>query len=138
LVYSSDERGICPNGWHVPSDEEWIILIDYLGGNDVAGGKMKSTQMSSSTNLIGWNTPNTGASNVSGFSGLPSGARRSATGNFEAMGTHGAWWSSTQPLILGYPNPLASISRFLHFENTIAEIHTSPHNYGICIRCVKD
>ncbi len=59
----NDPRGLAPQGWHVPTDEEWTILTDYLGGLSLSGGKMKST--------TGWNAPNTGATNSSGFTGLP-------------------------------------------------------------------
>lgn len=61
----SNVQGICPNGWHVPSDAEWIEMINVLGGTNVAGGKLKATTL--------WNQPNTGATNVSGFSALPAG-----------------------------------------------------------------
>ncbi len=64
----ADQRNICPTGWHVPSDVEWITLTDYLGGESVAGGKMKST-------AIYWQSPNQDATNESGFSGLPGGFR---------------------------------------------------------------
>lgn len=63
-----DNRGLCPTGWHVPSEEEWTTLTIFLIGRNV-GGTMKST--------TGWNSPNTGATNESGFSGLPGGNRNS-------------------------------------------------------------
>ncbi|MBM3401498.1 MAG: hypothetical protein FJY21_04145 [Bacteroidetes bacterium] len=63
----TDPRGLAPKGWHIPTDMEWTILIDYLGGPDVAGGKMKSTGSEY------WKSPNREASNESGFSGLPGG-----------------------------------------------------------------
>ena len=62
-----DSRGLAPLGWHVPSDKEWYTLIDYLGGVDIAGGKMKSVSSL-------WISPNTGATNSSGFSALPGGS----------------------------------------------------------------
>ncbi len=63
---------VCPSGWHLPSDEEWTTLIDYLGGEDVAGGKMKAVgTIEAGTGL--WYDPNDGATNESGFSGLPGG-----------------------------------------------------------------
>jgi uncharacterized protein (TIGR02145 family) len=82
-----DPRGLCPAGWHVPTDAEWTVLTDYLGGESVAGGKMKST--------TGWNSPNTGATNESAFSGLPGGGRLNI-GAFGAIGDEGVWWSSTE------------------------------------------
>lgn len=83
-------RGICPTGWHVPSDAEWIVLSDFLGGEGVAGGKMKIT----GTTL--WSTPNTGATNQSGFSGLPGGYRQNTAGLFEQLSQSGHWWSTSE------------------------------------------
>jgi len=69
-----DERNICPTGWHIPSEAEWATLIAYLGGQDVAGGKMKEA------GTAHWSTPNTGASNSSGFTALPGGSRQIISG----------------------------------------------------------
>ncbi len=83
-----DSRNLCPTGWHVPSDAEWTTLVNFLGGSGVAGGKLKSTSSL-------WTAPNTGATNESGFSGLPGGGR----GNYGAyviIGNNGDWWSSTE------------------------------------------
>jgi uncharacterized protein (TIGR02145 family) len=80
-----DSRNIAPNGWHIPTDNEWYILTEYLG-ND--GGKLKDI----GTEL--WESPNTGANNESGFSALPGGAR-SWDGKFDELGNYGLWWSST-------------------------------------------
>jgi uncharacterized protein (TIGR02145 family) len=83
----ADSRNLCPTGWHVPTDAEWTTLENYLGGRPVAGGKLKST-----SNL--WATPNTGATNESGFSGLPGGGR-DLNGTYDNIGNFGFWWSST-------------------------------------------
>jgi uncharacterized protein (TIGR02145 family) len=80
---------ICPTGWHVPNDDEWWTLIDYLGGPPVAGGKLKST-----TNL--WESPNTGATNSSGFSALPGGFREYSS--FVNLGYTGSFWTSTEAI----------------------------------------
>jgi uncharacterized protein (TIGR02145 family) len=85
--YAVNTGILCPKGWHVPSDDEWTILSTYLGGESVAGGKMKS--------VTGWDDPNTGATNESGFSGLPGGDRY-AEGTFHLVGHFGGWWSSTE------------------------------------------
>lgn len=82
----NDPRGLVPEGWHVPSDDEWTTLTDDLGGSDVAGTKMKSTS--------GWKEDGNGY-NKSGFSGLPGGARY-ANGTFHSIGECGSWWSSTE------------------------------------------
>ena len=79
----------CPDGWHLPSDDEWTTLIDFLGGEDVAGGKMKET------GTTHWNSPNTGATNSSGFTALP-GGYRNTNGGFSSKGGRGGWWSATE------------------------------------------
>ncbi|MFN6072835.1 MAG: fibrobacter succinogenes major paralogous domain-containing protein, partial [Bacteroidota bacterium] len=66
-IASTDTLNICPSGWHVPTDAEWTTLTTELGGESVAGGKMKSI------GTAYWNSPNTGATNESGFSALPGG-----------------------------------------------------------------
>lgn len=82
----NDPRGIAPEGWHVPTDDEWVAMIDSLGGSSVAGGKLKATTL--------WDSPNTAATNSSGFTGFPGGARLPA-GTFDYKGRWGQWWSST-------------------------------------------
>lgn len=79
---------LCPAGWHVPDNTEWTVLTTYLGGSKVAGGKMKvpGTQF--------WRQPNTGATNSSGFSGLPAGVRAS-NGEFDWRGDELILWSSS-------------------------------------------
>ena len=92
----NDPRGLAPQGWHIPSDVEWTILTDFLGGVSIAGGKMKE---------IGtdyWLSPNTGASNTSGFKGLPSGIvsdqclQPNQGLSFCGGGEYGLWWSSSE------------------------------------------
>jgi uncharacterized protein (TIGR02145 family) len=86
----SDSRGIAPVGYHIPSDAEWTILSDYLGGEVAAGTKMKS--------ISGWENEGNGT-NSSGFSGLPGGFRHSnGTFNSNSIGYSGLWWSSTELL----------------------------------------
>ena len=85
----NDPRGLAPQGWHVPSDAEWTTLETTLGGSSVAGGKMKEA------GTLNWTTPNTSATNESGFAGLPGGLRYGG-GPFSAIGTYGYWWSSTE------------------------------------------
>jgi uncharacterized protein (TIGR02145 family) len=80
-------KGISPAGWHIPSDEEWNTLITYLGGDSVAGGKLKST--------TGWKSPCAKATNSSGFSALPGGSFDSFYLDFINIGTDGCWWSSS-------------------------------------------
>ncbi len=84
----NDPRGLAPQGWHVPTDAEFTTLTNSLGGVSVAGGKMKSTSTL-------WLSPNTGATNSSGWSGLP-GGYRNMSGLFNGIGNYGSWWSSTE------------------------------------------
>lgn len=84
----SGVQGVCPTGWHVPSDAEWSTLENYLGGSNIAGGKLKEA------GLEHWNAPNIGATNETGFSGRPSGMRGN-DGIFYEASTSGYWWSSS-------------------------------------------
>jgi uncharacterized protein (TIGR02145 family) len=86
---TNGNKNVCPTGWHVPTDGEWTTLTDALGGESVAGGKMKEA------GLAHWASPNTGATNESGFAGLPGGFRFSF-GSFSFIGGYGYWWSSTE------------------------------------------
>jgi len=99
----TDSRGLCPTGWHVPSDAEWNILVKYLDPDadtacsnctqsSIAGGALKST--ATQPTLGGWNPPNTGATDSSGFTALPGGLRGS-DGAFSNMAYLGYWWSSS-------------------------------------------
>lgn len=119
----SDPRNICPTGWHVPSNDEWLILNDYLGGTD-AGGKMKS--------ISGWNTPNVSATNESGFSGLPAGYRNGEEGFFNSVGYQGAWWSSTSY------NNFNAIGRALFSNNGSVSSVNEDKGTGMSIRCIRD
>jgi uncharacterized protein (TIGR02145 family) len=88
----TDSRGLCPTGWHVPSDSEWTTLENQLGGSSVAGGALKSTATQPSPG--GWNSPNTGATNSSDFTALPGGLRDNY-GDFNDVAYVGFWWSSS-------------------------------------------
>ena len=86
----NDSRGLAPVGWHIPTDAEWTELENCLGGESVAGGKMKET------GTTHWLSPNTGATNESGFTALPGGSRSYMNGLYYEIGQSGAWWSSTE------------------------------------------
>ncbi len=123
----NDSRNVCPCGWHVPTDPEWTILADYLGGVSVASGKLKSTGTQY------WKSPNKSATNESGFSGLP-GGHRSTNGTFYNMGTFGYWWSSTE----FNSNPFSALNRDLYYN---IQNFVWVHNYkksGFSVRCIKD
>lgn len=86
----NDPRGLAPAGWHVPSDAEWTTIETCLGGASVAGGAMKET------GTTHWTSPNSGATNSSGFTGLPGGSRNGGDGAFGVVGSGGNWWSSSE------------------------------------------
>ena len=121
--------GLCPEGWHVPSDTEWQTLIDYLGGEGVAGGKLKATgTLGQGTGL--WMDPNTGATNESGFSALPAGLRNDL-GNFSLLAENACFWSSTADLANAW-------NRELSFKYGTVERYSRSQNNGYSIRCIKD
>lgn len=126
----TDPRGLCPMGWHVPSDLEWTTLTNFLGGLSVAGGPLKSTGTAIDSNGL-WTSLNVGATNSSGFSGPPCGYRN-GTGNFGAMGVQSYLWCSTQSVDIG------GWVRVLFDNNgTVAR----SNNYkvgGYSVRCVRD
>ena len=86
--YAVNTGKLCSSGWHIPTDAEWTTLIDFLGGEGVAGGKLKET------GITHWKSPNIGATNSSGFSALP-GGERFYDDNFFYIMNKGFWWSST-------------------------------------------
>ena len=124
--YAATNSGICPSGWHVPAHTEWTTLINYLGNNIVAGGKLKETGTKH------WNSPNTDATNESGFTGLPSGWRNQ-DGTFLYIGMNEAWWSTTE-----YDTDYA-YERGLNYESGQAfSVSFNPKKNGYSVRCVKD
>lgn len=121
----ADSRGLCPTGWHVPTDAEWTLLETTLGGN--AGGKLKAA----GTSL--WTTPNTGATNSSGFAGLP-GSFRSYMGTFNNLGNMGFWWSATE--VANYPSD--AYYRYLGNNTGTLIRNNYGKSYGFAVRCIKD
>jgi uncharacterized protein (TIGR02145 family) len=118
----TDPRGLAPSGWHIPSDAEWTTLVDYLGGEDEAGHKMKSK--------AGWDDNGNG-SNASGFSGLPGGLRY-IQGPFSIVGDVGYWWSSTED----YTNH--AWSRNLSYYNGFVYRNYYFKTNGFSVRCLRD
>jgi len=121
----NDLRGIAPTGYHVPSDAEWTVLTDYLGGESVAGGKMKKA------GTAYWNAPNTDATNSSGFTGLPGGYRND-DGSFYSIGFYGYWWSSTEV------NTNDAWFRYLDGTNGDAFRSYYSKEDGLSVRLIKD
>jgi uncharacterized protein (TIGR02145 family) len=128
----ADPRGLCPTGWHVPSDAEWTTLENFLGGVDVAGGKMKSTgTIQASTGL--WLDPNTGATNSSGFTAFPGGFRGYAgIVGYIAIGDDGDWWSSTEAA-----STLAWYRSVTYDVANSYRVNTDKAG-GFSVRCLRD
>jgi len=124
----NNSQKVCPLGWHVPTQSEWFILSDYLGGGNIAGGKLKETD------TIHWHSPNTSADNSSGFTALPGGLLNSYShnGQFQYVGEMGHFWSST--LVCSTTIWFALLSAF----NSRLEIPSYGDECGFSIRCIKD
>jgi uncharacterized protein (TIGR02145 family) len=121
---------VCPVGWHLPTIEEWHELIIFLGGKSIAGSKLKEE------GTAHWKSPNKGATNESGFSGLPGGYRNQNKG-FHSIGSYGQWWSSTIQEGIGIQ--YMSLSN----KNTRFSQHRGLVGYGfdkvgLSVRCVRD
>ena len=121
--YTVKTGKLCPMGWHVPSDAEWTILTNYLGGDSVAGDKLKST--------TGWNNFNINVTNESGFTALPGGSRGD-NGTFNYIGSDGTWWSSTED-----DTNYVRFRLILYDLRSVANYSTSKQ-YGFSVRCVRD
>ena len=126
----SGVRGICPEGWHVPSHLEWEELNTFLSPG--AGGKMKSTD--------GWEPPNTGATNTSGFSGLPGGRRYSVDNSFKDIGLSGTWHSTNEQYTEGMSQEWNTSSNFSlsSYSSSFHMNGSSTLSQGYSIRCIKD
>lgn len=121
----NDSRGLAPKGWHIPSDDEWELLSNHLGGESVAGDKLKSIDYrdrssSASTNSIG-------------FKAIPSGMRDVVGGSFSGIGTEYNWWSSS-------PGNSSWDAYYRRISNNYAFLDRGDFdkNYGLSVRCVKD
>jgi uncharacterized protein (TIGR02145 family) len=128
--YAVNTGKLCPKGWHVPSKTEWTTLTSFLGGRSVAGGKMKSTGIKETGTGL-WEDPNVGASNESGFSGLPGGCRW-PVGIFEEIGISGNWWSTTEQ---SYRD---AWYWYLDYFSTDAIDNYWLKDNGHSVRCLKD
>jgi len=124
----NDPRGLAPSGWHVPSDAEWDTLSTHLGNN--AGGKLKATgTIEAGTGL--WYAPNTGATNSSGFTCLPGGARYFFDGTFYGIGYRCYLWSSTE-------NASGAFYRYLHSDSRQILKYSNTKQSGLSVRCLRD
>jgi len=121
---TNGNKNVCPTGWHVPTYNEWTVLTGYLGGESVAGGKMKEVGTTS------WNSPNTDATNTSLFSALPGGGRYEQGAS--DIGKTTGWWSSPEPntfnvYVLGLDSNSGGVS-----------IYMTANVYGKSVRCLRD
>lgn len=121
----NDPRGLAPAGFHVPSNDDWITLKYYLGGPDIAGGKMKET------GTTHWRDPNEEASNSSGFTGLPAGYRNEL-GSFYNVGFYGYWWTSTTERMQ------TAYHDYISFNTGSAAGTKINCKSGLSVRCIKD
>ncbi len=120
----TDSRNLCPVGWHVPSDGEWTTLENYLGGDSIAGGKLKSTSSL-------WISPNIGATNESGFSGLPGGFLN-FNGTYYYIGNYGYWWSSSEY------SPAKAWTWSLSYSAGNSNRNGNYERSGFSVRCLRD
>lgn len=121
-----DPRNIAPKGWHIPSNNEWNILNTFLGGQGFAGGKLKEIGTDH------WKSPNTGATNETGFTALPGGAYYSS-GSFGDFGTSGYWWSKT-------PSNSVFVWVWVLYNSSGGFGNSDIGNKGdgLSVRCIKD
>jgi uncharacterized protein (TIGR02145 family) len=126
----NDSRGICPEGYKIPSESDWASLSNYLGGNDVAGRKMKSTTDWKKWPYKGY--PDGNGTNESGFSGFPGGIISEYGGVGGEVGYFSAWWSSTEI------NDYDAFGIYLKtYSDELVEVDSSK-NKGMYCRCIKE
>ncbi|MEK7720412.1 MAG: fibrobacter succinogenes major paralogous domain-containing protein [Bacteroidota bacterium] len=123
--YAASSGKLCPTGWHVPSDAEWTTLSTFLGGESVAGGKLKET------GVLNWKVPNALATNLSGFTALPGGYRTNS-GIYSNIGNYGNWWSTT-PALTNVAN-----YRYMYYGNGTVTKSFVNLKYGLSVRCLKN
>jgi len=124
--YAVETGKLCPDGWHVPTDNDWVTLLNYLGGASSAGGKMKQA------GLLTWISPNTGATNESGFNALGSGFRFYLDGQYKNKNIDTYFWSSTQDLT----NTAWRVGLSYSVSTALHSTSTKPH--GFSVRCIKN
>jgi uncharacterized protein (TIGR02145 family) len=131
-IKSNRGKNVCPTGWHVPSDLEWVKLKTYLGGDSVTGGKLKET---GSTH---WTNPNWGATNESGFTALPGGLRY-YDGRFSRIWDEGYWWSSTEFFHqVNLKNATLAWFSIVGYADVRISRENALKTCGFSIRCLKD
>jgi len=127
--YAVESGKLCPDGWHVPSDEEWIEIETTFGGAGIAGNALKES------GTIHWKTPNMEATNESGFSALP-GGYRSYNGTFNLELRSGYWWTASTKS--WYGSSSKAVYRSLRHDTKDVSRNIAEYNNGFSVRCVKD
>jgi len=125
-VASNGGKNVCPTGWHVPTEADWKILSDYVGGSSVGGGKLKET------GFTHWASPNTGATNETGFTAIPSGVRETA-GMFMDITDLIILWSSSE-----YDPLNGQARRMVSNKPYVSKDFFFSKYYGYSVRCIKD
>jgi len=123
--YAVSTNKLAPVGWHVPNEYDWNTLTTFYGGPVIAGLNLKETGNAN------WNYPNTGATNISGFTALPGGYRSITDGNYISFGLRAVFWGSTELNGLGGRYELEN-------NSTIADFNYTTKAYGFSVRCIKD
>lgn len=121
--YAVSTNKLCPGGWHVSTDEEWTTLSSWVGGKNVAGGKLKSTSR--------WESPHLGATNEDDFTALPGGYRYT-NGAFANIGYYGFWWSATDV------SAADAWARYMGYTSSEVVRDKFSKQYGWSVRCVKN
>jgi uncharacterized protein (TIGR02145 family) len=123
--YTVSTNKLCPTGWHVSTDAEWTSMVTYLKDKGPVGGRLKET------GTTHWKSPNTGATNESGFTALP-GGYRSFEGAFNYIGISAYWWSSTMY------NESSVLFWNLRYKFSNTYKYLSEKNTGFSVRCIMD
>lgn len=129
--YAINTGNLCPTGWHVPTDAEWTILTDYLGGSGGAGGRLKAIGTIEGGNGL-WYKPNTEATNETGFTAVPGGYRSSYYGDFDLIGRLGHWWCATES------SANDAWIRYMYYNHNYVYRNYNSKRIGFSVRCVRD
>ncbi len=124
----SGVQGICPAGWHIPSNEEWNQLANYLGTTSDAGAELKESGTEH------WDSPNSYANNSTGFYGLPGGRRTAYSGEFSSIRQYGNFWTSTED----ESNPENAYRYSLSYTDKQFNKYSDEKGYGYSVRCIKN
>ncbi len=128
--YAANSDQLCPDGWRVATDDDWTQLTSYLGGESVAGGKLKATGTVEDGDGL-WDAPNEGATNETGFSALPGGSRY-VNASFLEMGNQGFWWTTLET------TEQLAMARRMHAYFAAVQRTEGEKTEGYAVRCIKN